>query len=102
MIFRNLLRLPLGRQTSVQGLLSSADYLLPRKGSMTELLTARQVAELLSVHENYVYQLATSGNLPSYKIGGNRRFAKEEVNLWLESQRWGTASIARTPQEETA
>ena len=41
---------------------------------MESMLTARQVAELLGVHENWVYDQAASGVLPSYKIGGVRRF----------------------------
>ena len=47
---------------------------------MDSMLTARQVAELLGVHENWVYDLAARGELPSYKIGGTRRFVREEVS----------------------
>ena len=41
---------------------------------MESMMTARQVAELLGVHENWVYDQAATGELPSYKIGGTRRF----------------------------
>ena len=41
---------------------------------MESMMTVRQVAELLGVHENWVYDQAASGELPSYKIGGTRRF----------------------------
>ena len=41
---------------------------------MESMLTAREVAELLGVHENWVYDQAANGELPSYKIGGTRRF----------------------------
>jgi excisionase family DNA binding protein len=51
------------------------------------LLTARELAERLGVHPNYVYALAKSGELPSYRFGGNRRFSWAEVELWLEGQR---------------
>ena len=37
---------------------------------MESMMTARQVAELLGVHENWVYDRAASGGLPSYKLGG--------------------------------
>ena len=43
------------------------------------MMTARQVAELLGVHENWVYDQAAGGDLPSYKIGGSRRFQPDEV-----------------------
>jgi excisionase family DNA binding protein len=51
------------------------------------LLTATQVADRLGVHPNYVYALASSGKLPSYRIGGNRRFRWAEVENWLQGHR---------------
>ena len=55
--------------------------------ALESMLTARQVAELLGVHENWVYDHAASGDLPSYKIGGTRRFDPEELDAWIEQQR---------------
>jgi excisionase family DNA binding protein len=54
---------------------------------MESMLTAREVAELLGVHENWVYDHAASGDLPSYKIGGTRRFDREEIRRWIEQHR---------------
>jgi excisionase family DNA binding protein len=54
---------------------------------MESMLTARQVAELLGVHENWVYDHAASGDLPSYKIGGSRRFDRDQVDEWIEQHR---------------
>jgi excisionase family DNA binding protein len=51
------------------------------------MLTAKQLAERLGVHTNYIYGLATSKRLPSYRIGGNRRFRCSEVETWLLTQR---------------
>ena len=50
-------------------------------------MTARQVAELLGVHENWVYDQAASGHLPSYKIGGTRRFDPDELRGWITEHR---------------
>jgi predicted DNA-binding transcriptional regulator AlpA len=36
-----------------------------RGAAMESMMTARQVAELLGVHENWVYDQAASGELPS-------------------------------------
>lgn len=49
-----------------------------------KLLTASDVAELLSVHPNYVYDQASKGGMPSYKFGGNRRFRWSQVESWLQ------------------
>jgi excisionase family DNA binding protein len=54
---------------------------------MESMMTARQVAELLGVHENWVYDQAASGGLPSYKIGGVRRFDVEEFRTWIAEHR---------------
>jgi len=51
------------------------------------LLSAKELAEKLGVHVNYVYGLAASGQLPSFRIGGTRRFRWSEVEAWLEAQR---------------
>lgn len=54
---------------------------------MESMMTVRQVAELLGVHENWVYDHAASGDLPSYKIGGVRRFIRDEVLGWIAALR---------------
>jgi excisionase family DNA binding protein len=54
---------------------------------MESMMTARQVAELLGVHENWVYDQAASGELPSYKIGGTRRFDPDELRGWIAAHR---------------
>jgi excisionase family DNA binding protein len=54
---------------------------------MESMMTARQVAELLGVHENWVYDQAANGELPSYKIGGTRRFDPDELRGWIAEHR---------------
>jgi excisionase family DNA binding protein len=54
---------------------------------MESMMTVRQVAELLGVHENWVYDQAASGQLPSYKIGGTRRIDRDEFRAWMAEHR---------------
>jgi excisionase family DNA binding protein len=54
---------------------------------MESMMTVRQVAELLGVHENWVYDQAANGELPSYKIGGTRRFDPDELRDWIADHR---------------
>ncbi len=54
---------------------------------MESMMTARQVAKLLGVHENWVYDQAAAGELPSYKLGGTRRFDPEELRRWIAEHR---------------
>ena len=50
---------------------------------MERMLTVREVADFLGVHENWVYDRAVAGELPSYKIGATRRFLRAELDSWL-------------------
>ena len=54
---------------------------------METLMTVRQLADFLGVHENWIYTHAMTGNLPSYKIGASRRFRLSEIEAWLDKQR---------------
>ena len=72
---------------------------------MESMMTARQVAELLGVHENWVYDQAAAGVLPSYKIGGTRRFDPDEVRRFIAEHRQPSARAAeptRTAPETDA
>jgi excisionase family DNA binding protein len=62
-----------------------------------KMMTARQVAEVLGVHENWVYDQAASGVLPSYKIGGTRRFLRDELHRWIAEHR--QPARERTPRK---
>ena len=70
---------------------------------MESMMTVRQVAELLGVHENWVYDQAASGELPSYKIGGTRRFDADELRGWIaghrEAERDQPAKRKPTPKQ---
>ncbi|MCL8384304.1 helix-turn-helix domain-containing protein [Xanthobacter aminoxidans] len=40
-----------------------------------EILTVREVGELLKINEKTAYKLAPAGEIPRLKVGGSRRFA---------------------------
>ena len=55
----------------------------------SELLTVRQVAELLQVPVSWVYgrmRKRSLERLPGYRLGKYWRFDKEEVLAWLAEQ----------------
>lgn len=61
-------------------------------------MTASQVAELLGVHENWVYDQAANGSLPSYKLGGARRFDPAELRDWIAERRQPAFEPTSEPQ----
>lgn len=51
-----------------------------------DVLTIRQVAEYLKVTEKTVYTLAQQRRIPSFKVGGQWRFRREDLQAWIGSQ----------------
>jgi excisionase family DNA binding protein len=49
-----------------------------------EILTIREVADLLKLHPKTVNKFALAGKLPAYRIGRQWRFRKSEVLRALE------------------
>jgi len=45
-----------------------------------EILTIREVAELLKINEKTAaYKLASAGKIPGFKVGGSWRFQRQEI-----------------------
>lgn len=62
---------------------------MPQDGA-GELLTIRQVAELLQVSTATVERLTRSGEgPPSIKFGRSRRWLRRDVEQWLQDHREG-------------
>ena len=54
-----------------------------RPDSETEVMTPRQLADLLQVDEPTVVELAERGELPARRVGREWRFARSAVLAWL-------------------
>ncbi len=52
-----------------------------------ESLNAMEVAELLNITKNTVYELVKRGELPGYKVGKKLRIDKSDVDQYIESQK---------------
>jgi excisionase family DNA binding protein len=50
------------------------------------LLSAKEVAEILKVHQETVYTLVRDEGLPSIRIGRARRFDGALVAKWIEQR----------------
>ena len=49
-----------------------------------EILTLKELCELLQLHQNTVYKLARRGEIPHFRIGSGWRFRKSELLQWIE------------------
>ena len=66
-------------------------------GMMENILTIRDVAELLKINEKTVYKLAADAKIPGFKVGGSWRFERASIARWIEA---GAAVANDTPRIE--
>jgi excisionase family DNA binding protein len=52
-----------------------------------EILTIKQVAQLLQLAERTIYRLARTGELPGRKIASKWRFDRAQVMAWVQDTR---------------
>jgi excisionase family DNA binding protein len=52
-----------------------------------EVLRLREVADLLKVGEKTVYSMAQTGELPAFKVRGQWRFSRKDIDSWIEQQK---------------
>lgn len=52
-----------------------------------EILTLPEVSRLLKVAEKTVYTMAQRGEMPAFKVRGQWRFKRADIDLWIEQQK---------------
>ncbi len=52
-----------------------------------EILTLPEVALLLKVAEKTVYTMAQKGEIPAFKVRGQWRFKRDDIDAWIERQK---------------
>lgn len=52
-----------------------------------EILTLPEVAKLLKVAEKTVYTMAQKNELPAFKVRGQWRFKRTDIDAWIEQQK---------------
>ncbi|NOZ26737.1 MAG: helix-turn-helix domain-containing protein [Chloroflexi bacterium] len=64
---------------------------------MSDLLTTRQLQEMLQVDRTTIYRMVGSGQLPAVRVGNQWRFPREAVERWLQGH-----TVAGTPPSAEA
>jgi excisionase family DNA binding protein len=60
---------------------------------MNELLTTRQLQDLLQVDRITIYRMLGDGRLRGFKVGGQWRFSRAEINAWLQERQPGQGTL---------
>ena len=66
----------------------------------TDMLTAKDMQDLLQVDRSTIYRMAEAGRIPAIKVGKQWRFPGEQVDNWLGTQA-APATVTLQPQPET-
>ena len=53
---------------------------------MADLLTTKQLQEILQVDRTTIYRMADSGRIPAIKVGNQWRFSRQQIEAWLQSK----------------
>lgn len=57
--------------------------------SLEPLITPEEAAEILGMSLDWIYQEASAGRIPSYKLGGKRRFRASELEAFIQQAACG-------------
>ncbi|HLG64685.1 MAG TPA: helix-turn-helix domain-containing protein [Ktedonosporobacter sp.] len=52
-----------------------------------DILDAEEVGRLLRIHPRTVIRLAGQGQIPGFKIGGQWRFQRQDIENYIEEQK---------------
>ncbi len=52
-----------------------------------DLMTTRELQELLRLDRTTIYHMLGEGELPGFKVGGQWRFSRREIEAWLRQNR---------------
>jgi excisionase family DNA binding protein len=58
-----------------------------KAASVDDLLTTKQLQDLLQVDRITIYRMLNDGRLRGFKVGGQWRFSRREIERWLQGQR---------------
>jgi len=52
---------------------------------MPKIMTTREIAKYLKLHEITIIKYAAAGKIPAFRIGRVWRFDKEAIDRWITS-----------------
>ena len=58
-----------------------------------DILTVKEICDLLQVHQSTVYKLVRQGKIPSFRIGSDWRFRRDVIERWMTEQSTGTQQV---------
>jgi excisionase family DNA binding protein len=50
------------------------------------ILTVKEICEILRIHPSTVYKLIRQGKIPGFRIGSEWRFRKDVIMRWMDQR----------------
>jgi len=73
----------LSRKTEIAKVTAEAQ---PKSDKEFRVLTVRELAGYLRVHQTTVYRLLKERKLPAFRVGADWRFKREAIDQWMGGQ----------------
>ena len=80
--FRQIVKM-LSRKTEMAKVTAEAQ---PKSDKELRVLTVRELAGYLRVHQTTVYRLLKEKKLPAFRVGADWRFNREAIDQWMGGQ----------------
>ena len=64
-----------------------------------EILTMKDICDLLRVHPSTVYKMVRQGKIPSFRIGSDWRFRRDRIVRWMADQSMVSEETKREDEE---
>ena len=58
-----------------------------------EVMKIKELAALLKVGEKTIYSMAQNGEIPAFKVRGQWRFSKKDIDEWIEKQKTSSQDL---------
>src|SRR5947209_7663671 len=69
---------------------------------LEDVLTIREVADILKINEKTVYKLAAASKIPGMKVGGSWRFDRPTIAAWLKTKVASDTEVADDRESDSA
>jgi excisionase family DNA binding protein len=60
-----------------------------------DILTVKELSDLLRLHPTTVYKLVRQGKIPSFRVGNEWRFRKDAIMRWLSEKSEGAGKVRK-------
>ena len=66
---------------------------------MEKIMTAKELGQLLKLSESTIYKLASTGEIPGFKIGDSWRFELDEIQKMIRDSKKRTLRPTGPPEK---